>query len=165
MAMPYKNKKKSNENNRRWYAKHKAEQQKRGRDKYHRDKEKYDAYRNRPDIKAREKAQKQVYNQLPEVKAKKLTYARSDKGKANKQVYRQKNKVAIATIKRRYYLENRDDFLKKAAQNYQTCDKKHRKKVAEHWRLKNPDNPIGPFHPGEMRRKRLERALKESRGG
>jgi hypothetical protein len=116
--MPYKDPDKANENNRRWYARHKLEQQQRGRDKYHRDKEKYDIYRNLPEVKARDKAQKIIYNQLPRVKAKKRAYDRSEHGKIVKSLYQEKNKTEIAANKHQYYLDNMDYFLNSATEWY-----------------------------------------------
>jgi hypothetical protein len=86
--------------------------------------------------------------------------------------YKQNHKAKISQDNKLYYQLHREAIKKSARirtrRRYNTDAVRariaNRKSKLRRW-LMTAKKPIGPFHPGEMRKKKLERALKESKGG
>jgi hypothetical protein len=129
----------------------------------------YEEYNNREDVKAgvlrrfRENMKKPGSRERKNTNLKKFPLANPDsvKKSARKQYERYLAKIATNPtlhmhIKRRQ--------LKWRIKNPDEVRRTNRKHHLQKW-LMTAKNPIGPFHPGEMRRKKLEQVLKESKGG
>jgi hypothetical protein len=94
-----------------------------------------------------------------------------DRRKAATHNYKLNNKGHIKSYNKQYY-QLHNEVIKKTAvtrsrRRYNTDAVRariaNRKSKLRRW-LRTAKNPIGPFHPGEIRKQKLERALKQSKG-